>query len=752
VDISTFFWNSGAYAQGFTGVGVLGQWVAWDTINGISFSSVEALTLTTGSGNDGLYGGDGQDVLTANAGNDTLSGGGGNDLLDGGPGNDNLYGGAGNDTLIGGSGNDTLVGDSGVDEIDGGSGDDLAVLDLSDETRAVYYDASAVATGAGLTLVDGTHVANIERAYLATGSGDDTAHFSSLSNNTWNAGGGTDRLIADLSDQTVDISTFFWNSGAYAQGFTGVGVLGQWVAWDTINGISFSSVEALTLTTGSGNDTLFGGNLDDVLTANGGNDTLGGGGGDDILNGGAGADQMIGGLGNDVFYVDNVGDVVTENAGEGTADEVRTALAGYVLPANVEKLTWTGAGGGDLRGNSGDNILSGGAANDFVRAQDGGNDSVSLGAGNDAVIFGASYTSADVVDGGSGSDQVGLQGDYSGGVTLGTLTGVETLAIMTHSDARFGGGSASPYSYNIVAPDSTVVAGTQLMVNASTLEAGENLTFDGHAETNGSFFIYGGKGVDTLTGGSGADVFFFAEDRFAASDHVDGGAGLDAMVLRGNYSLVLSGSSIVNVETVVLNSGSDARFYAPGTPFSYDITTADDTVAAGATMTFNGGQLSAAETLHFDGSLETNGNFRLFGGSAADVIKGGAGNDLIYGGLGADQLTGGGGANTFRYQSAGESTATALDVIQDFVSGSDKLDLGRVDANSLVAGDQAFSFIGANAFSAHGAASAGELRVFQSQGTWFVAGDTDGDGTADLLISLHLGNGSAAPVASDIFL
>jgi hypothetical protein len=39
------------------------------------------------------------------------------------------------------------------------------------------------------------------------------------------------------------------------------------------------------------------------------------------------------------------------------------------------------------------------------------------------------------------------------------------------------------------------------MVNASTLQAGENLTFDGSAETNGSFFIYGGKGVDTLTGG-----------------------------------------------------------------------------------------------------------------------------------------------------------------------------------------------------------------------------------------------------------
>src|SRR4051812_34863017 len=385
---------------------------------------------------------------------------------------------------------------------------------------------------------------------------------------------------------------------------------------------------------------------------------------------------MAGGTGNDVFTVDDSGDVVTENAGEGDADEVRTSPPGYVLPANVEKLTWIGAAAGDLRGNGLDNVLAGGGAGDFFRLQDGGNDVVNLGGGNDAVYFGAAYTSADSVDGGLGKDQLALQGDYSGGVTLGTLTGVETLVAMTHSDARFGGGSASPFSYSIVSPDATVAAGTQLMVNASTLESGENLIFNGSAETNGSFFIYGGKGVDTLTGGTGADVFFFAEDgRFAATDHIDGRAGAGVMVLRGNYSLTLSGTSIVNVETVVLNSGSDARFYSAGTPFSYDVTTADDTVAAGQTMTFNGGQLSASEILHFDGSLETNGNFRLFGGSANDVIKGGAGNDLIYGGLGADTLTGGAGADTFRYASAAQSSSTHFDTIIGFDYSADRIDL-----------------------------------------------------------------------------
>jgi hypothetical protein len=39
---------------------------------------------------------------------------------------------------------------------------------------------------------------------------------------------------------------------------------------------------------------------------------------------------MIGGIGNDTYVVDNAGDVVTENASEGT-DLVRTTLAAYTL-------------------------------------------------------------------------------------------------------------------------------------------------------------------------------------------------------------------------------------------------------------------------------------------------------------------------------------------------------------------------------------------------------------------------------------
>ena len=49
-----------------------------------------------------------------------------------------------------------------------------------------------------------------------------------------------------------------------------------------------------------------------------GNDILSGGAGNDILDGGINDDTMTGGIGDDTYYVNSVGDVVNELAGEGT--------------------------------------------------------------------------------------------------------------------------------------------------------------------------------------------------------------------------------------------------------------------------------------------------------------------------------------------------------------------------------------------------------------------------------------------------
>ena len=63
--------------------------------------------------------------------------------------------------------------------------------------------------------------------------------------------------------------------------------------------------------------------IEDVFGGSAG-DTIIGNVADNVIDGGLGADSMSGGAGNDVYMVDDVGDLVTELAGEGS-DEIRTA-------------------------------------------------------------------------------------------------------------------------------------------------------------------------------------------------------------------------------------------------------------------------------------------------------------------------------------------------------------------------------------------------------------------------------------------
>jgi Ca2+-binding RTX toxin-like protein len=193
---------------------------------------------------------------------------------------------------------------------------------------------------------------------------------------------------------------------------------------------------------------------------------------------------------------------------------------------------------------------------------------------------------------------------------------------------------------------------------------------------------------------------------------------------------------MTSIENMTLTSITDERYARGGDPagFDYNITLADNQLLAGVELTVSGTFLTSGETMIVDGSQETDGNFRFFAGRANDVLKGGANNDLLLGYLGADILTGGGGADTFRYDTTADSTAASMDHILDFRPGTDRIELSRTDANSLVAGDQAFSWIGSNAFSN----GAGQLRAFQQGGEWILQGDTNGDGVADLVIALTL--------------
>lgn len=125
------------------------------------------------------------------------------------------------------------------------------------------------------------------------------------------------------------------------------------------------------------------------LTGTSGADNLIGTPGIDSIDGLGGADIMTGLAGNDTYYVQHPGDVVVEEANEGT-DTVRSSVS-YSLPANVENLTLNGSkainGTGNslvntLTGNSASNTLSGRAGKDTLRGRS-GNDKLVGGPGSD---------------------------------------------------------------------------------------------------------------------------------------------------------------------------------------------------------------------------------------------------------------------------------------------------------------------------------------------------------------------------------
>ena len=70
------------------------------------------------------------------------------------------------------------------------------------------------------------------------------------------------------------------------------------------------------------------------------------------------------------------------------------------------------------------------------------------------------------------------------------------------------------------------------------------------------------------------------------------------------------------------------------------------------------------------------------GGSGHDVLIGNQAGNRLTGGAGADRLRGGGGADSFVYNHASDSTPANPDVIMDFTSGTDKIDLRGLERRS----------------------------------------------------------------------
>ncbi|MGF7175834.1 Ca2+-binding RTX toxin-like protein [Azospirillum doebereinerae] len=693
----------------FTGVG--------NTLNNL---------IVGGSGNDTLDGGFGSDTLVGGSGNDiyvvdnvgdvvtelagegvdeirvtlaaytlgtnleNLSYIGGGNFAGTGNGLDNMIvGGGGNDTLFGLEGADTLFGNAGQDWLDGGMGADSLLGGLGNDTYIIDDIGDVVVELAGQgsdtvrSAIDYTLGTNVEALVLTggalTGTGNalnnnliGTAAANTLigldGNDTLNGGAGADTLIGGTGNDTYVID----NVGDVLIELPGEGT-------DTVqSSISYTLLadfENLTLT-GSAAIAGTGNAANNLLTGNGAANLLTGLEGDDTLNGGGGADTLIGGTGNDTYVVDNVGDMVTELAGEGI-DTVNASI-GWTLGANIDNLTLTGSVAISATGNELNNVLTG---NGGANLLDGGlgADSMAGGAGNDVYIV---DDAGDVVTelAGQGSDEVRTSlssyllganvealtstgtGDFTGtgnaldnrltgGLGNDTLSGgdgADTLDGGAGSNLLIGGAGNDVYLVGNLGDQVVELAGegideVRTALTGYTLTEGvETLTYTGTAAFAGTGnaldnLIAGGTGTDTLDGGLGADTLI-------------GGLGDDVYVVDSVGDTVIEG----------VDAGID------------EVRTTLSAFTLGDNMerlVFQGGDASG-----IGNGLDN----WLAGNVGNDTLDGGAGNDTLLGGLGNDVLTGGSGADLFAFASG-----DGLDTITDF-------DAAQGDRIGLAAG-QAYS-------------------------------------------------------------
>ena len=408
---------------------------------------------------------------------------------------------------------------------------------------------------------------------------------------------------------------------------------------DTLRGMAGND----KLVGGTGNDNLDGGIGRDVLKGGKGKDILKGGKGNDILDGGTGKDLLKGGKGDDLYIIDNPRDKIREAAKQGI-DTVQAPFS-YVLGANLENLTLTGAGNltgvgnqlaNKITGNSGNDILDGkggadtliGGAGDDTYYVDDPNDVVIelAGGGFDRVITTlASYPRPAHIEFfeyrkpgspvGTSNDQ--LNTDPSGGTVVnGAVNGTPSGSTGGNTSGGSTGGNTS--------------GGNTSGGNTS----GGNTSGGSTGNPNGS------TSADVLQGTLGNDTYVVDNVNDVVQEPLNGGNDL----VKSSVNFTLS----ANVENLELTDSA-----AIGTGNELD-----------NTLTGN----AADNTLN--------------GGAGNDVLSGGAGNDKLIGGAGVDTLTGGAGSDTFALLAP--ITTGLADTITDFDPNSDIIALKDSTFSGLI--------------------------------------------------------------------
>ncbi|HKX89087.1 MAG TPA: calcium-binding protein, partial [Sphingopyxis sp.] len=324
---------------------------------------------------------------------------------------------------------------------------------------------------------------------------------------------------------------------------------------------------------------VLGANLEFLFGTSASAQTLVGNGLDNYIRGGLGNDTLVGGLGNDTYEVLNAGDSIVEAADEGL-DWVNTALASYVLGANLEGLSGTSSTAQTLVGNALDNWLQssavgkfdtlvGGLGNDIYIVDDSGDTIVeAAGEGIDTVhTFLASYTL-------NAANVENLRGRSPLGQTLVGNDGDNRIEGSTGNDTFVGGLGDDTYVARSSGDSIVEAAGegndtVETALGYYMLPANvENLAYTGTGDfygsgNDGANTITGGVGNDTLRGGLGADTLIGgAGNDFHLFDSALGGGNVDAITgfVSGSDRIVLDDT----IFTALAEGGLDPNAFVTG--------------------------------------------------------------------------------------------------------------------------------------------------------------------------------------------
>lgn len=568
--------------------------------------------------------------VTGSAYDDSLTGDGNANVLTGGDGDDTLDGAGGDDTLYGGNDDDILAGRAGDDILDGGAGsNDIANYSM---------------IGSAIT-VDFTDPApDIQ----VTNDGE----------------GGSDTLIAieeirgsQASDSFImdDVAIAIDGQGGDSDSadYTALGASDLTVY---LSGVDFQiygssgSVQNLTdierLTTGDGDDTIYGSNSE--------NDNITTGNGDNYVYGSTGYDTIVFGSGNDTIDYSLVSTPIAsmtlDASGNGTISRGGAGIDSFTSVENIIGST----SGDTITGNSQVNYLGGGT----------GDDTLDGGTGND------------FLDGGSGVDTVSyaLRTDATGGISF-------DLTVIDAATDPFGNGGYVAITLNGAGETDyvksmNVIHGTDdndvMTGDASTNYFYGRMGADTMDGGDGVDRLFGGDGLDDIVGGSGDDLIYGGND----ADTIDGGADNDTIygdsgddIIDGgaNDDIIVGGSGADNIDG---NTGTDTLDYASeggGGAVTVNLATGSATDSYGDTDTLAGIEnvegTSLDDTIYGDGLVND-----LQGNAGDDVLSGGEGNDVIDGGADEDTIDysssveSGGGAITIDLSS---STNNATDTFGD---------------------------------------------------------------------------------------